>query len=238
MAISVVCTNCGKRLNVKEELVGKKVKCPACKTGFTASPSGAIRVKKAEKGKSAKVSISWGFVSLIALGVAVVVIIVMIVFGPVRAKNQWDPMAEHAEDQTRDVLERGLQVHMERIGMWFPGAKGPPPAIHEVHMLWDMFVMGLPELIHFKGTTTEGEYTGTYNTKTQEVEADMEIGGVVVPGVGEAAKHGDTKIKVTGHNKDGDFKVYVDGKKAEFRKPTTRPRGDRGSPDLPIAPGL
>lgn len=238
MAISVVCTNCGKRLNVKDELVGKKVKCPACKTGFTASPSGAIKVKKMEKGPVGKVSISWGFVSMIVGGVAVVGLILAIVFGPVRAKNEWDPMAAKAEDQVRDVLERGLQVHMERIGLWFPGAKGQPPTIHEVHMLWDMFVMGLPEHIKFKGTTSEGEYTGTYNTKTQEVVADMEIGGVVVPGVGEAAKHGDTKIKVNGFNKDGDFQVWVDGKKAEFRKPVTRPRGDRGSPDLPIAPGL
>src|SRR5215510_11673694 len=98
MAISVVCDNCGKRLNVKDELVGKKVKCPGCKNPFTASPSGAIKVKKAEKGKAAKVSISWGFIAMIAGAVAVVAIICLIVFGPVRAKKQWDPMSDKAQN--------------------------------------------------------------------------------------------------------------------------------------------
>jgi len=218
MAISVVCDSCGKRLNIKDELVGKKVKCPACKTAFTASPSGAVRVKpKAPKEKGPKVSISWGFVSMIALAVAVVGIIVLIVFGPVRAKHQWDPMAEQAEQQVRDVVERGLQVGMDRLNLWSPGDKGQAPMLNEVHMLWDMMVMGLPELIHFKGTTTEGEYTGTYNTKTQEVLADVEIGGHVVGGTGEATRHGDKIVKVKGYNKDGDFKVWVDGTPAAFR---------------------
>ena len=239
MAISVVCSSCGKRLNVRDELVGKKVKCPGCKTTFTASPSGAIRMKpKGPKEKGAKVSISWGFVSMIALGVAIVGMIVAIVFGPVRAKKDWDPMAEKAEADVRDVVERGLQVHMERIGLYNPKVDRQPPTLHEVHMLWDMMVMGLPELIHFKGTTSEGAYEGTYNTKTLEVVADVEIGGRTVPGVGEASKHGDTKIKVNGWNRDGDFKVWVDGKKAEFAVPATKPaKGDRGV-GLPVAPGL
>jgi len=238
MAISVICDNCGKRLNVKDELVGKKVKCPACKTPFTASPSGAIRVKpKGPKEKGAKVAVSWGFVSMIAGAVLVVGLIVAIVFGPVKAKKDWDPMAEEAENDVRDVVERGLQAHMDRVGLWSPGDKGQAPVIHEVHMLWDMMVMGLPERIRFKGTTTEGEYTGTFNTKTQEVVADVEIGGHVVPGVGEASKHGDTTIKVNGWNKDGDFKVWVDGKPAEFKVRPPKGKGDRGTA-LPVAPGL
>src|SRR5207249_553021 len=110
MAILVVCDSCGKRLNVKDELVGKKVKCPACKTVFTASPSGALRVKKIEKGKDkpGAVAISWGFVSMIGGAVGVVGLILIIIFGPVRAKHQWDPMAAKAEDDVRDVLERGF----------------------------------------------------------------------------------------------------------------------------------
>src|SRR6266566_976474 len=203
MAISVVCDSCGKRLNVKDELVGKKVKCPGCKTAFTATKVGgagqAIRVKpKVVKEKGPKVAISWGFVSMIVGALLVVGAIVAIVFGPVRAKNQWDPMAEKAESDVRDVVERGLQVHMMNIGLWSPKDRGQPPSLYEVHMLWDLMVMGLPEHIRFKGTTSEGEYTGTYNTKTFEVVADVEIGGVVVPGTGEATKHGTTKVKVNG----------------------------------------
>src|SRR5438445_3478313 len=175
MAISVVCSSCGKRLNVRDELVGKKVKCPGCKTTFTASPSGAIRMKrKGPKEKGAKVSISWGFVSMIALGVAIVGMIVAIVFGPVRAKKDWDPMAEKAEADVGDVVERGLQVHMERIGLYNPKVDRQPPTLHEVHVVWDMLVMGLPDLIHFKGTTSEDGYQGTYTTTTLEVAPDVE----------------------------------------------------------------
>ena len=236
MAISVICETCGKRLNVKDELIGKKLKCPACKNPFTASPSGAIRVKKAEKGKSAKVSISWGFIAMIAGAVAVVGLIVVIVFGPVRAKKEWDPMSAKAQSDINDVVERGLQVAMERKGEWHQGDKGQAPTVHDVLMLWDMMVMGLPEHIKFRGTTSEGEFTGTYNTKTLEINADVELGGHVVAGTGEAQRHGDTKVKVRGYNKDGDFKVWVDGTPAEFKVSTPKSKG-KGA-DLPVAPGL
>jgi hypothetical protein len=204
MAVSVVCDNCGKRLNVRDELVGKKVKCPACKTAFTASPSGALKVKKVEKGKSGAVAISWGFISMIGLGVGVVLLVLLIIFGPVRAKNQWDPMAAKAEADVRDVLERGFGQ------------------IYNVQMLWDMFVFGLPEKIRFKGTTPEGEYTGTYNTKTLEVEADVEVGGHTVPGLDYAHKHGTSKVHINGWNKDGELKVWIDGRLWEPPKPKTR----------------
>jgi predicted Zn finger-like uncharacterized protein len=35
MAITVVCDNCGKEFKVKDELAGKKIKCPACQTVLT-----------------------------------------------------------------------------------------------------------------------------------------------------------------------------------------------------------
>jgi len=135
-------------------------------------------------------------------------------------------------------VQRGLEVYLAETGLWDPRGRGPGPGVHEVHMLWDMLVMGLPEHIRFKGTTTEGEYTGTYNTKTLEVNTDVEIGGVVVPGVGEAAKHGDTIIKISGTMKEGDLQVRVNGKKAEMPKPATnRARPDKADA-LPVAPGL
>jgi hypothetical protein len=205
MAVSVICDTCGKRLNVKEESIGKKVRCPACKNPFTASPSGAIRVKKVIKEKEAKVSISWGFISMIAGAVAAVVFVILIIVGPVRAKHQWDPMAEKADSDIRDVLERGFG------------------RVYVIQMLWDMFVMGLPEKIHFKGTTPEGEFTGTYNTKTLEVDADVEVGGATVPGLDYAHRHGDRKIHINGWNKDGELKVWVEGRLWEPPAPKTKP---------------
>lgn len=215
MAVSVICDTCGKRLNVKNESIGKKVRCPACKTPFTASVSGAIRVKKVVKEKEAQVSISWGFVSMIAGGIGVVALVVLIIVGPVRAKHQWDPMAEKAESDVRDVIERGFgQVYV-------------------VQMLWDMFVLGLPEKIHFKGTTPEGEYTGTYNTKTLEVEADVEVGGHTVPGLDYAHKKGTRTVHINGWNKDGELKVWVNGRLWEPPAPKTKPTRVRHSVTAP-----
>ena len=36
MPISIQCPSCAKRLNVPDNLLGKRVKCPACKEGFVA----------------------------------------------------------------------------------------------------------------------------------------------------------------------------------------------------------
>jgi uncharacterized Zn finger protein len=255
MAISVQCDNCGKRLNVRDELIGKKVKCPACKNAFKASPTTAIKVKKMEKGKQAKVSISWGPILMITGAVLVVGFILMIVFGPVRAKRQWDPMAAQAESDVRDVVQRGLELYLINEGLYNPRVDRQGPTVHDVHMLWDMMVMGLPEHIRFMGTTNEGEYTGTYNTKTLEVEADVEVGGFVVPGVGEAAKKGDKTFNVKGKVRDGQLEdVLVNGKKLEMpsgrssTQPTAQPRrarpvkpdkGEEAEKDpLPVAPGL
>jgi hypothetical protein len=240
MSISVVCDQCGKRLNIRDELVGKKVKCPGCKTPFTASPGAgpAIRVRKQEKGPQAKVSISWGPVLLVALGILVVGGIAAIYFGPVRAKHAWDPMAADAESDVQDVLQRGLEVYLIENGLYDPTIDRQGPSVDEPHMLWDAMVMSLPEHVRFKGVTSEGEYTGTFNTKTQEVVAEVEIGGRVVPGMTEAVRKGDKTFKVNGTSKDGQLMVYVDGKRALLpsEKPgATQPtgRGRRGGIGLP-----
>jgi len=35
MPISLVCSNCEKNLKIPDEMAGKKVRCPACKTVLT-----------------------------------------------------------------------------------------------------------------------------------------------------------------------------------------------------------
>ena len=41
MSINASCPSCGKNLRMRDELNGKKVKCPACETVFLAPTSGA-----------------------------------------------------------------------------------------------------------------------------------------------------------------------------------------------------
>jgi len=50
MPISITCENCSKKLRVKDEIAGKKVKCPQCK-GVIAVPGAAATVSAAENNK-------------------------------------------------------------------------------------------------------------------------------------------------------------------------------------------
>jgi hypothetical protein len=215
MPISIQCDGCGKRLTVKDELIGKIIKCPGCQTKFKAEPTTAIKVKKQEKGPQAKVSISWGLVGMIAAGVLIPTAIAVIYFGPVRAKNEWDRISGQVETEIKDVLDRGLTGHMVATGMYNPNKPGNRPQIHTDthHTAWQPMVMGMPEYVEFHGTTTEGGYKGKYYFDGGRVEAEMDIGGSSVPGTGEA-KEGNEKIKVTGTSKDGNLSVKVNGKDA------------------------
>ena len=35
MSLSITCSNCDKTLKVKEELAGKKIRCPECSTAIS-----------------------------------------------------------------------------------------------------------------------------------------------------------------------------------------------------------
>ena len=37
MPLMVICEQCGKQLKVREEMLGKRLKCPACQNVFTAA---------------------------------------------------------------------------------------------------------------------------------------------------------------------------------------------------------
>src|SRR5437762_13142175 len=41
MPIRTACSSCGKKLNIRDELVGKKAKCPECGHVFVATPRAA-----------------------------------------------------------------------------------------------------------------------------------------------------------------------------------------------------
>jgi hypothetical protein len=55
MAISMIC-ECGKKLSVKDEMLGKRVKCPVCQTSLTVSDDEPTPKKKGAKMNGAKKS--------------------------------------------------------------------------------------------------------------------------------------------------------------------------------------
>src|SRR4051794_8228889 len=103
MPISIRCISCGKTLKVRDELVGKNIKCPACGTVSAATPmtdeadprSIAARRKPKEKMNQepkggTKLALNWGWLSLIAFVVLVVVGVVLFVVGPRARLHDWE----------------------------------------------------------------------------------------------------------------------------------------------------
>src|SRR5688500_5065965 len=132
MPITVTCT-CGKSLKVRDELIGKRVKCPACGNAFPvtaagAAPAGATvynpTAASAARGKreasAGRISISWGPV----IGVAVLLLvgggIAAFLMGPKKVWNQWEEIGEQARYDVIDVVTRGLQSHLSKEGLYNP----------------------------------------------------------------------------------------------------------------------
>jgi hypothetical protein len=227
MPMTVTCASCGKRLTVRDELAGKKLKCPGCGNTFDAKPGGSS-VKSAARNPGAKpgskstgprVAVSWGFIAGIGGLVAIVICILLFVFGPVAAWKSWEKLGSKPGDDVHEVVTLALQGYLSEHGMWNPRKPGHEPrAMDDTMFIRDMFVMSMPDVMPFKGSSTEGPFKGKYHTKTGEVEADVDIGGKSIEGLG-AVHEGGSKIHVTGRMKGGSVSAEVDGKKAEIHYP-------------------
>jgi hypothetical protein len=237
MAISVACNQCGKALRVKDEWAGKKAKCPQCgntflvmagvgapvpaaKPGVTAFNPAAAAAARDQRTKAAgKFSVSptliWG-----SIGVAIFLILLgLFLTGPKRVWGQWEAIGDQARYDVIDVVTRGLQCHLSEIGAYNP-RKGntTSPQATEVMFFRPGFVMKMPDDVDFKGASNQGSFKGIYHPKTGEVEADVEVGGMGLAGVGTVRK-GAGAIKVTGRVKSGGTTVEVNGKPAKLHYP-------------------
>jgi len=223
------CPSCGKQLKVRDELRGKKLRCPGCGGTFDAGGalvSGTAKQptrydpnKKPAAAKGPSVSINWGPIVGIAAVLLVVLGIVLFIFGPVKVKNQWEAIGQKAKDDVEEVVSKGLQAHMSAIGDWNPRKPGNTPrAMDDTIFIWHMFVMSMPEKVYFKGATTEGGFSGYYYPKSGQVEADVGLGGTSLAGLG-AVREGKEKIVVAGAMKGSEAAVTVNGKRAEIVYP-------------------
>lgn len=212
------CPSCGKQLKVRDELIGKTLRCPGCGMTFEAAAAPTRFDPKTSKSptkeKSAGVAISWGPIIGIGAVVLVVLGIILFIVGPVSVKNQWEKIGGKARDDVDEVVTKGLQAHLSSIGDWNPRKPGNQPrALDETIFIRPIFVMSMQERIFFKGATTEGGFSGYYYPKTGQVDADVGLGGMSLTGLG-AIKEGTKKIKVTGAMKGSEAFVMVDGKPA------------------------
>jgi hypothetical protein len=239
MPITVTCS-CGKSLKVRDELIGKRVKCPACGNAFPVqatttkaaggttvfNPTAAAAAKGKREAAVGRVSISWGPIILGVLVLLVGVGITAFIMGPKKVWNQWEALGDTPQYDVIDVVTWGLQCHLSEQGLYNP-RKGntTSPQATEVMFYRPTMVMSMPEEVHFKGVSNMGPFEGDYNPhKRSVVRCELSIGGGVgIPGSGGKKSKGDS-IKITGREIDPKTGkpariVEVDGKDAVLHYP-------------------
>ena len=83
MPISVTCTGCGKTLTIRDELMGKRIKCPACGTAFSAAEAVAqTKQKQAASKVGAGIHLSPMVIAFIAALIIIPGILLAWKFGP------------------------------------------------------------------------------------------------------------------------------------------------------------
>ena len=232
MPITVTCS-CGKSLRVKDELVGKRVRCPGCGNTFPVTaaanapagatvfnPTAAAAAKGRREAAIGKVSISWGPIIGIAALVLVGIGITAFLMGPKKVWNQWEEIGEQARYDVIDVVTRGLQSHLSKQGLYNP-RKGntTSPQATDVMFFRPTMVMSMPEQVDFQGATNHGPFEGKYNPHKREVECELAIGGGAgIPGSGGKKARGEV-IKITGRITAGGLQAEVNGKNAVLVMP-------------------
>ena len=238
MPITVTCS-CGKSLKVRDELIGKRVKCPACGNTFPVqagttkaaggatvfNPTAAAAAKGQREAAAGRVSISWGPIIIGGLVLLLGVGITAFIMGPKKVWNQWEAMGDTPRDDVIDVVTWGLQCHLSEQGLYNP-RKGntTSPQATDAMFYRPSFVMSMPDEVHFKGMSNWGPFEGEYNPHKRSIKCELAIGGGVgIPGSGGKKSKGDV-IKITGLKLDPKTGkevriVEVDGKNAVLHYP-------------------
>src|SRR4051812_27220534 len=111
MAMSVACTGCGSKLTVRDELLGKRIKCPKCGAGFTAAEAAAHARMTENIGQIGhRIHIS---PKIIAMFFAILLIPGGLLFwklGPGKARAQFEEVLPKMDENVKDVVNRALEA--------------------------------------------------------------------------------------------------------------------------------
>ena len=237
MPTSVSCDACGKRLTVRDELLAKKLKCPACGATFfageapeAAPPSPAMaaasmmstrRGGPAVAEKTPRLHVSKSVILVVVLAVVLPTTFLLWKVGPGAARAEWEKREPDATLAVRDVVDRVLQAYLSQHGMYNPAKAHATPQSLDVTFVPPALYWSVPQKVGFAGVSTTGAFGGTFYPATGEVEVDVEVDGVTLPS-GVVVSRGETRVHATGRNKDGKLTAEIDGKPAEVRAITIR----------------
>lgn len=223
----VSCDKCGKKLNAKDEWVGKKLKCPACGNAFLvgggaaapaaakgkpnlASPAAEAAARAAKRPQAARqsggISINYGQVALIAIVALLLLGGVLFWVGPKQNWNKWGDMETAAREEVTDVIIYALEKEggadetpvTEIDGLKIRG-RGRPSFSADISFRFTGYMSwAFPEWVKFTGNCTAGPVDGRFNTKTREIEATIQTGMTLNIVTGERTGDPTLKKQITG----------------------------------------
>jgi hypothetical protein len=220
MPVTVTCTGCGKNLKVKDEFLGKRLKCPGCGNTFLAQVGGGGAMNAPSRGPVAKKEaggpafhMSPGIIIFLIAFVGIGGTIAFWKLGPGRVKEQWDKLEPQAEAEVSDVINRALEANGSDIVATGAGISKSQPTVLNITFLNSPLSMTMPETVGFGGLCSTGRFKGRYNIKTGEVEADVGENGYALS-TGVPVRDATRDMKVTGKSRDGNVECNIDGKPA------------------------
>jgi hypothetical protein len=248
--MNVTCPKCSKQLKVKDEWAGRTLKCPACTNTFkaTATPAPVAGKPSQPPAKLKKeatkpgIAINGGAIALWGGLALIPIIVLLVIFGPIRVKKHWDANQQKVEGDVTDVIDFALRCEASTSGTWNPRKSGQSPTVVEMRCLPDIFRLSPAQTVKFDGITSNGKFEGTYNFETGEVDATLKLGGITLPSGIHADEEGVVlpggqrvsggspipgkktggsleSIHVTGRVTSGGPTAELDGKKAQIYFP-------------------
>jgi hypothetical protein len=225
MGINVQC-GCGKQIGVADVMEGRFVHCPACDGDVlvvrkTSSPNRKGAAAPARKGKSTParnkqntaptVVISPTLITAGIIGGVILLLCLGFYLGPYRVESNWTAMSSRANDEVTDVISYALLAYdSQHPDFSLKGIHAPPQMQGDASFVPPMMAFTMPANIIFLGKTSRGNYTGTWNTSTGEVVAEIETNGWTIGGLADARK-ATNQIRITGREKDGKVTAEMDG---------------------------
>jgi hypothetical protein len=205
-------------------MAGRTIPCPKCGSDVTlpTAPAGGAATAGRRKVEAApSVHISPVIIISAVVGALVLVIVLVLYFGPWTVGNEWAAMRPRANTEVTDVVNFALRAYESEHGMWDTSMPhGEPMVDGDATFVPPAMAMSLPRRMIFSGATNHGRYMGTYDTKTGEIEATIDTGGMTVGGLVDMKK-ATGSFKMTGREKDGTPTAEADGQPLEIvmRKP-------------------
>jgi uncharacterized protein (TIGR03067 family) len=185
MSISLICPTCGKRLRVRDELAGRRVKCPGCAQGLTAAGLAAAPARRPQgsgRARAPQPTAHWPWVAGgagVVLAAGLVVLFILL--------NRSGASSEEPEP-TPDLVVRPVKPAAQGGNPTAKGKEqGPGPKKQPLAFAFVRWVpTGLPEGIRSLAVAADGRLVLASGWKEQLRLYDVESGQERRPFAGHA----------------------------------------------------